>query len=47
MVTYLAIQQSLFLPFAVVLLGGLLFLVATKWIVNDKLAVEQEEVINE
>jgi len=43
MVTYLAIQQSLFLPFAVVLLGGLLFLVATKWIVNDKLAVEQEE----
>ena len=42
MVNFLAIQRSLYLPFSLLLLGGLLFLLATKWVRADKQAVDQE-----
>ena len=40
MVKFIAIQQSLFLPFAMLLLGGVLFLLATKWVRQDKMCAE-------
>ena len=42
MINFLAIQRSLYLPFSLLLLGGLLFLLATKWVRADKQAVDQE-----
>ena len=42
MINFLAIQRSLYLPFSLLLLGGLLFLLATKWVRADKHAVDQE-----
>ena len=36
MISFVAIQRSLFLPFTLLLLGGLLFLIATKWVKSDK-----------
>ena len=39
MIDYLAIQQSLYLPMSLLCLGGLLFLLATKWVVRDEAAV--------
>lgn len=46
MISYVAIQRSLYLPFTLLLLGGLLFLIATKWVKSDKIAatlVENKE----
>ena len=40
MIKFVAIQRSLFLPFAMLLLGGLLFLIATKWVRKDKMRAE-------
>lgn len=41
-VDYFGMQNAMFLPFALLFLGGVLFLVATIWVVKDKQAVENE-----
>jgi len=41
-VDYFAIQYSLFLPFVLLFLGGVLFLIATIWVVRDKESVDSE-----
>ena len=40
-VDYFAIQYSLFLPFVLLFLGGVLFLIATIWVVRDKESVDR------
>ena len=40
-VEYFGMQRAMFLPFALLFLGGILFLLATKWVVRDKQAVEK------
>jgi len=45
-VEYFGMQRAMFLPFAMLLLGGILFLLATKWVVRDKRAVEEESESN-
>ena len=40
-VDYFGMQNAMFLPFALLFLGGVLFLVATIWVVKDKQAVEK------
>jgi len=41
-VEYFGMQHAMFLPFALLFLGGILFLIATKWVVRDKHAIENE-----
>jgi len=41
-VKYFAMQRAMFLPFAFCCLGGILFMIATHWVVRDKHAVENE-----
>jgi len=41
-VEYFGMQRAMFLPFALLFMGGILFLLATKWVVRDKQAVEKE-----
>jgi len=45
-VEYFGMQRAMFLPFALLFLGGILFLLATKWVVRDKRAVEEESESN-
>ena len=40
LVDFYAIQYAMFLPFGLLCLGGILFLVACRWVVADKQAVE-------
>ena len=47
MINFLAIQRSLYLPFSLLLLGGLLFLLATKWVVRDEAAVSAGDTQSE
>lgn len=42
LVDYYAIQYAMFLPFCLLFLGGCLFLIACRWVVADKQAVERE-----
>ena len=46
MINYIAVQRSLFVPFSLLLLGGLLFLLATKWVSRDKYAAEASQIPN-
>ena len=46
MINYIAVQRSLFVPFSLLLLGGLLFLLATKWVSRDKYAAEANLIQN-
>ena len=43
MISYLAIQRSLFLPFTLLLVGSIMFLLATKCVQSDKRAAEAAE----
>lgn len=42
LVDYYGIQYAMFLPFTLLGIGGILFLVACRWVVKDKQAVERE-----
>jgi len=41
-INFFAIQYAMFLPFVLLFLGGILFLIATIWVVKDKHAVDNE-----
>ena len=40
-IKYFAMQYAMFLPFVLLFLGSVLFLLATIWVVRDKQAVEK------
>jgi len=42
MIEFYSLQYAMFLPFCLLFIGGLLFLLACRWVVDDKHAVERE-----
>ena len=40
-IDFYAYQHAMFLPFGLLAMGGILFLVACRWVVADKQAVER------